>query len=249
MNDNQENNRFRNEEAEPITKKVAKFSAFIYLGLAITVVIVATVGIFNMSYDYDGGLSELSIPSLDFQTSDISMPDISLPQQNDTSNNTDLPVTNEESGVTDEIVSTPPEEIKPSFHRPVNGDIQKNYSMDKLVFSETMKDYRVHSGIDFSAELGEPVVCYTDGVIESINDDYFNGTTVAVSHAGGVVSYYMNLSPQLADGIAVGNSVSAGQQLGTVGESSRSESQEEPHLHFEMRVNGVLIDPSKEIPE
>lgn len=249
MNDNQENNRFGDEGAEPITKKVAKFSAFIYLGLAITVVIVATVGIFNMSYDYNGELSEISIPQLDFDTSDMSMPDISLPQQDNSSDNTDLPVTNEQSGVTDEVISTPPEETKPSFYRPVKGDIQKDYSMDKLVFSQTMNDYRVHSGVDISAEIGETVLCYADGTVESINDDYFNGTTVAVSHSGGVVSYYMNLSPELAEGISVGSTVKAGQPIGVVGESSRCESKEEPHLHFEMRVNGVLINPASEIPE
>ena len=58
MNDNQENkDLFEGEpKREPFAKKVAKFSAFIYLGLAITVVITATVGIFSISYDYDSSL-------------------------------------------------------------------------------------------------------------------------------------------------------------------------------------------------
>ena len=60
MNENHENNTNESlDEREPLTKRIAKFSAFIYLGLAITVVIVATVGIFSISYDY-----ETSLPSV-----------------------------------------------------------------------------------------------------------------------------------------------------------------------------------------
>ena len=76
MNDNHENEN-KNENgkvSEPLTKRIAKFSAFIYLGLAITVVIVATVGIFSISYDYETSLPPISFPELN---TDI---DVSLPQ-------------------------------------------------------------------------------------------------------------------------------------------------------------------------
>ena len=76
MNDNFENNNQNDlpSEREPLAKRIARFSAFIYLGLAITVVIVATVGIFSISYDYEASLPPISIPELDF-TPDISLPD------------------------------------------------------------------------------------------------------------------------------------------------------------------------------
>ena len=155
MNDKKEKQQPAESSAEPLTKKVAKFSALIYLGLAITVVIVATVGIFNMSYDYDVDLDQISLPDMDI--SDISMPDFSLP---DIDNSIDSPVNNEQSGVTDEIQSSDTSEESPviKYYCPVKGEIIKNYSMDALVFSQTMGDYRVHSGIDIAAEEGTPVI-------------------------------------------------------------------------------------------
>ncbi len=245
MNDKQEKQKSTDNSAEPLTKKVAKFSALIYLGLAITVVIVATVGIFNMSYDYDLSLDPISIPDMDI--SDISMPDFSLP---DIDNSTDSPVNNEQSGVTDEIQSND-SSIEPpviKYYYPVKGEILKNYSMEALVFSETMGDYRVHTGIDIAAAEGTPVVCFADGVVESVTDDFFYGTTVAVAHTDGSVSYYMNLAPELAANIIAGNKVLAGQQLGSVGNTARCENADPSHLHFEIRVDGVLTDPKNELP-
>ena len=244
MNDNQEN---KNpvEEAdgqEPIVKKVAKYSAFIYLGLAITVVIVATVGIFSISYDYEASLPPISFPEIN-TSFDVSVPQnvITPPEISDT------PVINEQSGIED---TSEPEQETPRvmFYCPVEGEIIKQHSPDKLVFSETMSDYRVHNGIDIGCELGAEVVSFSDGVISAVTSDYFNGTTVAITHSQGVVSYYMNLDPALAEGIAVGSEVLAGQVIGSVGTSARIEAKDPPHLHFELYVNGTPVDPEHEIP-
>ena len=95
MNENHENNTNESlDEREPLTKRIAKFSAFIYLGLAITVVIVATVGIFSISYDYETSLPSVSVPEVDFE------PDTSLPQNVITPPEiSDTPVGNEQSGL------------------------------------------------------------------------------------------------------------------------------------------------------
>ncbi len=241
MNDNHENNTNESlDEREPLTKRVAKFSAFIYLGLAITVVIVATVGIFSISYDYETSLPSVSIPEVDFE------PETSIPQDVITPPEiSDTPVGNEQSGI-DAEVSDP--EPRVMFYRPVQGAIIKNHSMDALVFSETMKDYRVHNGIDFAADVGTEVVSFSDGVISSVTEDYFNGTTVAVTHDQGVISYYMNLDPTLAEGISVGADVLAGQVIGKVGTTSRIEAKDPSHLHFELHVNGSPINPETELP-
>jgi murein DD-endopeptidase MepM/ murein hydrolase activator NlpD len=69
------------------------------------------------------------------------------------------------------------------------------------------------------------------------------GKCVSVSHADGVVSIYRNLGEELAEGIAAGASVRAGQAIGTVGESALCELADEPHLHFEMTVNDTPTDP------
>lgn len=242
MNDNHENEN-KNENGntrEPLTKKVAKFSAFIYLGLAITVVIVATVGIFSISYDYETSLPQISFPELN---TDI---DVSLPQTVITPpENSDTPVGNEQSGIDAEISEPAPRVM---YYAPVEGEIIKSHSMDKLVFSETMGDYRVHNGIDIACEQGSEVISFSDGTVSAITHDYFYGTTVAVSHERGIVSYYMNLDPELAEGIAVGSDILAGQVIGCVGTSARIEASDPPHLHFEMTANGSPIDPEPELP-
>ena len=202
MNDNQENKQNENgKERESLSKRVAKFSAIIYLGLAITVVIVATVGIFSISYDYETSIPQISFPELSLNN------DISIPQNTITPpENSELPVGNEQEGVDSEL-SEPDVEPRVMYYQPVEGNIIKKHSMDKLVFSETMGDYRVHRGIDIGCEIGSEVIAYSDGTVASITDDYFYGTTVAITHDKGVVSYYMNLDPELAEEIAVGNEI------------------------------------------
>ena len=57
------------------------------------------------------------------------------------------------------------------------------------------------------------------------------------------LTIYKNLSATPAEGIEVGSVVKAGDALGTVGESAMVEIGEEPHLHVEMTVNGLPVDP------
>lgn len=249
MNDNQDKNNSFDEDFNPhVGKKIAKFSAFIYLALAITVVIVATVGIFSVSYDYEESFAPVSMPEIqfgndfEFSTPEASQNSVFIPEFSE-----EAPVINEESDITPEV--SQPEEIVKTFYYPVQGEIAKNFSMDALVYSETMKDYRVHSGIDITAEMGSDVVCFTDGVVESISDDYFYGRTIAVSHSDGMVSYYMNLDPLMVDGVEVGSEVKAGQRLGNLGKTAKCESADPSHLHFELRVNKILVDPTNYLPE
>lgn len=253
MNNNQEKNQKEKGNREPIAPRIAKFSAFIYLGLAITVVIVATVGIFSISYDYEENANQISFPEIDVPDS-YSTPQIVITPE-DTEKNDNVshehPVGNEESGVEDVVItpeSQPEEENRVMYYNPVSGEIQKEFSMSALVFSETMQDYRVHSGIDITATAGTPVLAYADGTIASVEQDYFYGMTVSIVHDGGLVSYYMNLDPTLAANIAVGAPVSAGQEIGIVGNTAKCEKADEEHLHFEMRVNDILIDPVDKLP-
>lgn len=241
MNENQEN---KNPEVfepakEPLTKRLANFSAFIYLGLAIAVVITATVGIFSISYDYEDTLSAVSIPELNLGMDEVSTPQFVITPDDILS---EAPVVNEESGIG---AGTEPE---PTYYSPVSGEVIKPFSIDALVFSETMQDYRIHSGIDIAASIGTKVVAYTDGVVSLIKDDYFYGTTVAITHDKGVVSYYMNLAPELAEDIAVGNEVVAGQVIGEIGTTARAENADPSHLHFEIKVEDALINPEPELP-
>ncbi len=69
------------------------------------------------------------------------------------------------------------------------------------------------------------------------------GQCLAIAHADETVTVYKNLSKELPSGIAVGTSVKQGQQIGSVGDTAAVEMADEPHLHFEMTVGGLAVDP------
>jgi murein DD-endopeptidase MepM/ murein hydrolase activator NlpD len=94
-----------------------------------------------------------------------------------------------------------------------------------------------HEGIDFPADRGTPVVAAASGkVIESaVHPQY--GKILAIDHGNGLVSKYAHASEVLVN---EGDLVVRGQRVATVGSSGRSTG---PHLHFEVRLNGVPQNP------
>lgn len=131
----------------------------------------------------------------------------------------------------------------PTFILPVEGALSTKHDPDLQVFSPTMEDYRVHLGIDVNSSAGAPVTCAADGKVEKVWEDVRMGWCVAVSHSGGAISYYKNLDKTLAEGIKEGAAVKSGQLLGAIGESAMIEVAQEPHLHFELTVGGIQVDP------
>ena len=130
------------------------------------------------------------------------------------------------------------------FLLPVSGVLQEKHSTDMQVFSDTMGDYRVHPGIDIGTIAGATVSAMADGVIAQVWEDVSMGQCIAIAHSGNAYTIYKNLSVTLPDSVKVGAAVKAGDVIGTVGESAMVEVAEEPHLHLEMTVNGLLVDPT-----
>lgn len=126
---------------------------------------------------------------------------------------------------------------------PAQGVIAKGHDATIQVWSETMGDYRVHLGIDIATSENAPVFACADGTVEKIWDDALMGRCVAISHGGEVYTFYKNLDSDLADGIEKGASVTRGQKLGEVGNTAIAELADEPHVHIEMTVNGLAVDP------
>lgn len=129
------------------------------------------------------------------------------------------------------------------FCLPVTGYISKAYSMDTPVFSLTMNDYRTHGGIDIQAEIGASVAAFAEGTVTDIYNDPFMGVCLEVTHSGGMVSKYMNLSEELAENIEIGTAVACGQAIGKVGNTAAMEASDESHLHFEVMLNEASVDP------
>ncbi|MBQ9098775.1 MAG: peptidoglycan DD-metalloendopeptidase family protein [Clostridia bacterium] len=135
------------------------------------------------------------------------------------------------------------------FILPVSGVLQKKHDADMQVFSDTMGDYRVHLGIDIGTVAGASVSAMADGVIAQVWEDVSMGQCVAIKHGGEAYTIYKNLAVTLPEGIKTGATVKAGDVIGTVGESAMVEVADEPHLHVEMTVNGLQVDPTDYLDE
>ena len=135
-----------------------------------------------------------------------------------------------------------------TFRMPVEGYLSKEFSGDTAVYSLTMGDYRTHTGIDLCAAIGSPVYACADGIVTDVYSDHFMGNCITIDHGNGVISHYMNLSDAEATNVQVGKSVNCGEMIGCIGETSLREIAEMPHLHFEMVVNNVSVDPLDYLP-
>ena len=116
--------------------------------------------------------------------------------------------------------------------------VLKEYSQD-VVYSETMGDYRVHTGVDFKADMGENVRAMCEGVVEEIYKDSMYGNVVKVTN-GNFSVYYCGMDEQIY--CNVGDNITRESVIGRVGEIP-CESKDPAHLHVEIRVGDKTIDP------
>lgn len=150
------------------------------------------------------------------------------------------PGTNEKPGDSEPTIN----ESVPDLALPVSsGSLTKKHSVDTQVFSPTLNEYRVHLGIDIATEASAPVSAVADGTVAQLWEDPMMGWCVALDHTGECVTVYKNLAKDFADGIEVGATVREGQLLGHVGDTAMMEIAEDPHLHMEMTVKGLQVDP------
>ncbi len=99
-----------------------------------------------------------------------------------------------------------------------------------------------HSGIDLKMSIGTPVYAAEAGVVKSSGYRGGYGYLVAIDHGNGLETYYGHNSKLL---VSVGQRVEKGQKISLSGNSGRSTG---PHLHFEIRLNGVAVNPEKYLP-
>ena len=98
-------------------------------------------------------------------------------------------------------------------------------------------------GIDIATEEAAPVYAAADGTVSKIWKDELMGYCIALKHSGNSYTFYKNLSEDIPTGIKEGASVRSGQVIANVGDSALIEVAEEPHLHFEMTVADLAVDP------
>ncbi len=104
-----------------------------------------------------------------------------------------------------------------------------------------LKRYRLHSGTDWAAPSGTPIIAAGNGAIEKIGNRGAYGRSITLQHTNGYETTYNHMSGY-AKGLKAGARVRQGQVIGYVGSTGLSTG---PHLHFEVMVNGRFVDPMK----
>ena len=129
---------------------------------------------------------------------------------------------------------------------PIAGNIVMNYSMDSTILHKTLGTYKTNPAINISAEIGTNVGAAASGIVQSIYDSEETGTTMVIAVGSGYVTTY-----GLLDNLAVeeGDSVTAGQVIGTVGAPTAYYVEEGPNVYFAVSKDGTPIDPTEYLAE
>ena len=120
-----------------------------------------------------------------------------------------------------------------------SGEIPQAYSAGAPVYSPTMKDWRIHVGMDMKAESGEQVLSCGNGQVKRTYTDRMLGNVIEIEH-GDYEFYYCGVGENFL--VKEGDIVTKGQAIGTV-TAVPFEAAEEPHLHLEVRRDGIALDP------
>jgi murein DD-endopeptidase MepM/ murein hydrolase activator NlpD len=100
---------------------------------------------------------------------------------------------------------------------------------------------QLHEGIDIANRIGTPIVAPADGVVARVFNNFGFGLMVVVNHGYGIVTRYAHLSKSY---VKVGQRVKRGERIAAIGNTGRATG---PHLHYEVRLNGVPLNPQKYI--
>lgn len=124
------------------------------------------------------------------------------------------------------------------FERPLNGfDINSVFGLRQLAGEARA---RAHKGVDMAAPTGTAVSTTAEGRVLRIGYDAGGyGNFIEVRHPNGMTSLYGHLSRV---DVASGTELDPGQRIGRVGSTGRSTG---PHLHFEVKRDGVQINPTR----
>jgi murein DD-endopeptidase MepM/ murein hydrolase activator NlpD len=124
------------------------------------------------------------------------------------------------------------------LRKPMPGEVDMTsnygYRVDPFTRSPAM-----HTGIDFRAETGTPVHATAPGKVVTAEYTGGYGNMVEIEHAGGISTRYAHMS---AISVSAGQNVTSGTVVGRVGTTGRSTG---PHLHYETRIEGDPIDPTR----
>ena len=118
-----------------------------------------------------------------------------------------------------------------SLNRPVSGIISSRFGVRSSIRSSA------HTGLDIATSTGTPVAAAASGTVTFSGWKGSYGNLLVITHSNGIQTYYGHCNKLY---VSAGQSVSAGQTVAAVGSTGNSTG---PHLHFEIRSNGVALNP------
>ena len=124
--------------------------------------------------------------------------------------------------------------ITKPFIVPLDSKITSDFGKARI-YNGSLKGY--HSGTDFRAPVGTPIIASNDARVALVKRRFYSGGTVLLDHGEGIYTCYFHMS---AFNVKEGELVKRGQQLGLSGKSGRVTG---PHLHFSARINMIQVDP------
>ncbi|MBY0314292.1 MAG: M23 family metallopeptidase [Bdellovibrionales bacterium] len=124
--------------------------------------------------------------------------------------------------------------------RPVIGWMTSNFGLRSSPFTG---DQSAHHGVDIAADTGTPIRAPASGVVSFSGVDEGYGQLIKIDHGHSISTRYGHCSQIY---VKVGQTVKRGDIIGAVGSTGRSTG---PHLHYEVRLGGVPVNPEKYILE
>lgn len=124
-------------------------------------------------------------------------------------------------------------ELIPSI-TPVNGWFMRGFGYILDPFTNTVK---MHEGIDIAAPVGTPIIAPAGGVVKRIQNTNDFGIVIEINHSQDLTTIYAHLQKPR---VATGQSVKRGDIIGFVGTTGKITG---PHLHYEIRIAGIPVDP------
>ena len=100
---------------------------------------------------------------------------------------------------------------------------------------------QMHEGLDISNRVGTPIIASADGIVVDIGNDLAYGRNVVISHGFGMITQYGHLDKAL---VKIGQKVKRGDKVAELGMTGKTTG---PHLHYEVRMNGIPVNPTRYI--
>lgn len=170
----------------------------------------------EIDWDNQGGRIEADVPA-----TKVTLPQAEIITEEPTEKQDNLPFTG-------------------SFALPLGTEILKDYSDGEMVSSKTMGDWRVHNGIDFTGIDSAEIFAIQAGTVTKVYDDPMWGIVVEIDLGNTMTAKYCGLKSGTT--VKKGDTVKKGEVIGQLG-TIPIEQADEPHLHIEITVNGVIVDP------